>query len=100
MGWVRGFTACFFQGEITGYGRAHVPIRAGENMAFAQAQRSRRILREGYKAFLLDVNGVLRRTAGLRDALGSFDEEALEAPTEVKQRSREDRANSLKDQEA
>ena len=62
--------------------------------------RSCRILGEGYKAFLFDVNDVLRRTAGLRDTLGSFDEEALEAATEVKYCSGEDRANSLKDQEA
>jgi hypothetical protein len=57
------------------------------------------IQERGYRALLTDVNGALRWAAGLWDILGSFDEEIPEAAAEVKQRSREDRANALKDQE-
>ena len=52
----------------------------------------------------MDVNGdhggLLGRAAGLRDALGSPDEEIPEAATEVEQRSGEDSADALKDQES
>jgi hypothetical protein len=44
----------------------------------------RRIQERGYKPLLIDVNGALRRAAGLRDSLGSFDEEIPKAATEVK----------------
>jgi hypothetical protein len=39
--------------------------------------------RKAIKALLSDVNA-LRRTAGLRHALGSFDEEVFETATEIK----------------
>jgi hypothetical protein len=68
-------------------------------MALRGRSSGQRIQERGYRALLTDVNGALRRAAGLRDILGSFDEEIPEAAAEVKQRSGEDRTNALKDQE-
>jgi hypothetical protein len=52
-------------------------------MAWTQAQQWRPHSKSRLKVLLLDVN-VLRRAAGLREALGSFDEEVSEASAEVK----------------
>jgi hypothetical protein len=82
-GWVRGLTACF----LSIRGNRIAGMRAGRSdqdrdVALRRHTSSRALL-GGYKALLADVNG-LQRAAGLRDALGSLDEEILEATAKIK----------------
>jgi hypothetical protein len=64
--------------------------------AFLRRLDSSLRIAEAYKALLPGVNIISGGTAGLRNALRSSYEETFEAASEIKQGSRKDRTNALK----
>src|SRR4030088_955145 len=82
-GWVRGLTACFLSERGN---RTRACARTVSDQDRDVAPRRHTVIfamQAAYKALLSDVN-VLRRAAGLRDGLGSFDEEIFETAAEIK----------------